>query len=171
MSARRAPNRCSWCCWRQLANCRRSSSYACRVRPLYPARNPAKASRSVLVNTGVTEPERRTELWWPSGTSRTRAQAPKLGQPRPQQTMRTRGKTADLASAQDLRSAPGSQAEAASRPGAGGLGPRWSSPDRHATHIFAAYVAKFAGPRPKAVAAFLRACALLPDAVRKAVTE
>ena len=54
MSARRARNSWIWCCWHQPANWRRSNSYACRVRPLYPARNPANASRSVLVNTGVT---------------------------------------------------------------------------------------------------------------------
>src|SRR5438876_4382163 len=54
MSARRAWNRRKWCWWHQLAYWRRSSSYASRVRPLYPARNPASASLSVLVNTGAT---------------------------------------------------------------------------------------------------------------------
>src|SRR4249920_2449274 len=39
----------------QQVNWRRSSSYASRVRPLYPAKNPANASRSVLVNTGAVE--------------------------------------------------------------------------------------------------------------------
>jgi hypothetical protein len=43
-----------WCWWHQLTYWRRSSSYASRVRPLYPARKPARASRSVLVNTGAT---------------------------------------------------------------------------------------------------------------------
>src|SRR5438477_9700854 len=42
-----------WCWWHQLVYWRRSSSYAWQVRPLYPARNPASASRSVLVNTGA----------------------------------------------------------------------------------------------------------------------
>src|SRR5215469_18557699 len=54
MSGRRAWNRRRWCWWHQLAYWRRSSSYAWRVRPLYPARKPASASRSVLVNTGAT---------------------------------------------------------------------------------------------------------------------
>src|SRR5215469_12396259 len=54
MSARRTWNRRRWCCWHQPAYWRRSSSYASRVRPLYPAKNPASASRSVLVNTGAT---------------------------------------------------------------------------------------------------------------------
>src|SRR6516164_7591240 len=54
MSARRAWDKRRWCWWHQLAYWRRSSSYASRVRPLYPARNPASASRSVLVNTGAT---------------------------------------------------------------------------------------------------------------------
>src|SRR5262249_15766790 len=54
MSGRLAWNRRRWCWWHQLAYWRKSSSYASRVRPLYPARNPASASRSVLVNTDAT---------------------------------------------------------------------------------------------------------------------
>src|SRR6516165_5603754 len=54
MSGRLAWKRRRWCWWHQLAYWRKSSSYASRVRPLYPARNPASASRSVLVNTGAT---------------------------------------------------------------------------------------------------------------------
>jgi hypothetical protein len=41
-----------------------------QVKPLYPARNPASASRSVLVNA---EPHRATAAggsWWPSGRAR-----------------------------------------------------------------------------------------------------
>src|SRR5437867_4259232 len=36
----------------QAVNCRRSSAYASLVRPRYPARNPARASRSASVNAG-----------------------------------------------------------------------------------------------------------------------
>jgi len=86
ISARRAPNNWGWCRWHQLANWRRSSSYACRVRPEYPARNPAKARRSVLV--WRTPARWGPELWTgrdghqvPPGTH---AETPKLGQPRPQ---------------------------------------------------------------------------------------
>jgi len=43
--------RARWRVWHQVAYWHRSSSQAWRVRPLYPARNPAKASRSATVRT------------------------------------------------------------------------------------------------------------------------
>src|SRR5215469_11307108 len=52
MSGRRASNRRTWCCRHQLAYWRRSRAYASRVKPVYPARKPANARRSALVNTG-----------------------------------------------------------------------------------------------------------------------
>src|SRR5215475_638961 len=54
MSARRAWNRRRCRCWHQAVNWRRSSAYASRVKPVYPARNPVSASRSWWVNTGAT---------------------------------------------------------------------------------------------------------------------
>src|SRR5215469_482359 len=52
MSARRTANRCRDRTRHQLVNWRRSSAYASRVRPRYPARNPASASRSASVKAG-----------------------------------------------------------------------------------------------------------------------
>src|ERR1700722_12531935 len=54
MSARRTENSGSDRLRHQLVNWRRSRVYASRVRPRYPARNPASASRSESVNTGWT---------------------------------------------------------------------------------------------------------------------
>ncbi len=74
----------------QLANWRRSSSYAWRVRPLYAARNPANAR-----TLGIGEHRRdgdesggrdRGGHQAPPGTQ---AETKMLGQPRPQQTTRT----------------------------------------------------------------------------------
>jgi hypothetical protein len=52
MSERRALNNDSARSVHQVTYCRRSSSYASRVRPLYPARNPASAASYSGVNTG-----------------------------------------------------------------------------------------------------------------------
>jgi hypothetical protein len=52
MSARRTANRATGRVRHQLANWRRSRAYASRVRPRYPARNPARANRSASVKTG-----------------------------------------------------------------------------------------------------------------------
>ena len=50
-----------------------------------PARNPANASRSVLVNTGVTGTSSVDGIVAVMGTSGARAETPVLGQPKPQQ--------------------------------------------------------------------------------------
>jgi hypothetical protein len=73
---------------------RRSSSYAWRVRPPYPARNPASTSRSIFVNTGTVGTSAADGIVVAIGHRRDRAETPKLGPPRPQQTTRTHGKTA-----------------------------------------------------------------------------
>src|SRR6266702_1240582 len=52
MSARRTANRFRERTRHQVLNWRRSSVYASRVRPRYPARNPARASRSESVKAG-----------------------------------------------------------------------------------------------------------------------
>jgi hypothetical protein len=52
MSARRTANRPRERPRHQVVNCRRSSAYASLVRPRYPARNPARASRSASVKAG-----------------------------------------------------------------------------------------------------------------------
>src|SRR5580704_11431344 len=52
MSARRTANRARDRARHQLVNWRRSSAYACLVRLRYPARTPARASRSASVKTG-----------------------------------------------------------------------------------------------------------------------
>src|SRR5262249_62357497 len=52
MSARRTANKDRDRARHQLVNWRRSSAYASLVRPRYPARNPARASRSASVKTG-----------------------------------------------------------------------------------------------------------------------
>ena len=52
MSARRTANRGRERARHQVVNWRRSSAYASRVRPRYPARNPARASRSGSVKAG-----------------------------------------------------------------------------------------------------------------------
>ena len=52
MSARRTENRGRDRAQHQPANWRRSRVYASRVRPRYPARNPASASRSASVKAG-----------------------------------------------------------------------------------------------------------------------
>src|SRR6266567_7165502 len=52
MSARRTANSASERARHQLANWRRSRAYASRVRPRYPARNPARAIRSASVKAG-----------------------------------------------------------------------------------------------------------------------
>ena len=52
MSARRTANSATGRVRHQPANWRRSSAYASRVRPRYPARNPARATRSASVKTG-----------------------------------------------------------------------------------------------------------------------
>src|SRR5262249_5845765 len=52
MSARRTANKDRDRARHQLVNWRRSSAYASRVRPRYPARNPARATRSASVKTG-----------------------------------------------------------------------------------------------------------------------
>src|SRR6516162_1847218 len=52
MSARRTANSARDRARHQLVNWRRSSAYASRVRPRYPARNPARASRSASVKAG-----------------------------------------------------------------------------------------------------------------------
>src|SRR5450756_1986172 len=54
MSAQRAENRGSERARHQAVNCRRSRVQASRVRPRYPARNPASARRSESVNAGWT---------------------------------------------------------------------------------------------------------------------
>src|SRR5262245_50487742 len=52
MSARRMANKFREWTEHQVVNWRRSSVYASRVSPRYPARNPARASRSGSVKTG-----------------------------------------------------------------------------------------------------------------------
>src|SRR5580692_6952258 len=52
MSARRTANRLRERARHQVVNWRRSSAYASRVSPRYPARNPARASRSASVKAG-----------------------------------------------------------------------------------------------------------------------
>src|SRR6516165_1610188 len=52
MSARRTANRFREWARHQEVNWRRSSAYASRVSPRYPARNPARASRSASLNAG-----------------------------------------------------------------------------------------------------------------------
>src|SRR5208283_2537107 len=52
MSARRTANRGRERARHQVVNWRRSSAYASRVSPRYPARNPARAIRSWSVNGG-----------------------------------------------------------------------------------------------------------------------
>jgi hypothetical protein len=52
MSARRTANSGRERVRHQVMNWRRSSAYASRVRPRYPARNPARASRSGSVKAG-----------------------------------------------------------------------------------------------------------------------
>src|SRR2546429_8269674 len=52
MSARRTANKDRDRARHQLVNWRRSSAYASRVRPRYPARKPARATRSASVKTG-----------------------------------------------------------------------------------------------------------------------
>src|SRR4249919_3977611 len=52
MSARRTANRLRERVRHQVVPWRRSSAYASLVRPRYPARNPARASRSASVNAG-----------------------------------------------------------------------------------------------------------------------
>ena len=52
MSARRTANRASERPRHQPANCRRPRAYASRVRPRYPARNPASATRPAPVTAG-----------------------------------------------------------------------------------------------------------------------
>src|ERR1700730_9650368 len=52
MSARRTANRGRERARHQVVNWRRSSAYASRVSPRYPARNPARASRSGSVKAG-----------------------------------------------------------------------------------------------------------------------
>src|SRR5690348_17970554 len=52
MSARRTANKARDRVRHQVVNWRRSSAYASRVRPRYPARNPARAIRSASVKTG-----------------------------------------------------------------------------------------------------------------------
>src|SRR5690348_5774595 len=52
MSARRTANKARDRVRHQVVNWRRSSVYASRVRPRYPARNPARATRSASVKTG-----------------------------------------------------------------------------------------------------------------------
>jgi hypothetical protein len=52
MSARRTVNRARERARHQVVNWRRSSAYASLVKPQYPARNPARASRSASVNAG-----------------------------------------------------------------------------------------------------------------------
>jgi hypothetical protein len=69
----------------QQVNWRRSSSYASRVRPLYPAKNPANASRSVLVNTGAVETRAADGVVVVIRHLRDRAETRRLGQPWPQQ--------------------------------------------------------------------------------------
>ena len=54
MSARRTENKARDRARHQPVNWRRSSVYASRVSPRYPASYPASASRSALVNTGWT---------------------------------------------------------------------------------------------------------------------
>src|SRR5580692_907416 len=52
MSARQTEDRARERAQHQVVNWRRSSAYASLVRPRYPARNPARASRSALVKAG-----------------------------------------------------------------------------------------------------------------------
>src|ERR1017187_7971265 len=52
MSARRTANRATERVRPQVVNWRRSGAYASRVSPRYPARNPARASRSGSVKAG-----------------------------------------------------------------------------------------------------------------------
>src|SRR5262249_59849416 len=52
ISERRTANRFRERARHQVVNWRRSSAYASRVRPRYPARNPASASRSASLNAG-----------------------------------------------------------------------------------------------------------------------
>jgi hypothetical protein len=73
----------------QLAYWRRSSSQAWRVRPLYPARNPAKASRSAVLNTGATGTRAADGDVVTTGHLRGEAEARRLGAARPRQMMRT----------------------------------------------------------------------------------
>jgi hypothetical protein len=55
MSARRTANRFRDRARHHVVNWRRSRAYASRVRPRYPARNPARASRSASLKTGWIE--------------------------------------------------------------------------------------------------------------------
>src|SRR6516165_8049705 len=52
MSARRTANKPRQRARHQVVNWRKSSAYASRVSPRYPARNPARASRSGSVKAG-----------------------------------------------------------------------------------------------------------------------
>ena len=88
MSARRTANRLRERARHQLVNWRRSSAYASRVRPRYPARNPASASRSASLNAGWRG-RGRLWKWRSSGTSRSWLRPMRLGQPRPQQRLGT----------------------------------------------------------------------------------
>src|ERR1700722_16481613 len=79
MSARRTENSGSERARHQPANCRRSRVYASRVRPRYPARNPASASRSASVNAGWCTREEEWDggaIGAPPGTAGTREAGP-----------------------------------------------------------------------------------------------
>ena len=91
--ARRAWNKRRWCCWHQLAYWRRSSAYASRVRPRWPTRNPANASRSTLLNIGSAGMRAADGVVVVIRHLRGRAETRRRGPPWPQQ-MEPHGKTA-----------------------------------------------------------------------------
>jgi hypothetical protein len=87
MSARRTANRCRERARHQVVNWRRSSAYASRVSPRYPARKPASASRSASLNAGCRGTRALVVAvigYLPVGLRPMR-----LGQPRPQQPLLT----------------------------------------------------------------------------------
>src|SRR5580704_6316964 len=87
ISARRTANRFREWTRHQVVNWRRSRAYASHVRPRYPARKPASASRSASLNTGWMG-TRVVVVVAVIGYLPVRAEAGRLGQARPQRNTR-----------------------------------------------------------------------------------
>ena len=87
MSARRTEKRFREQARHQVVNWRRSSAYASRVSPRYPARNPASASHSASLNTDRMG-TRVVVVVAVIGYLPVRAEAGRLGQARPQRNTR-----------------------------------------------------------------------------------
>src|SRR2546429_9189036 len=85
MSARQTAESVSERARHQLANWRKSSAYASRVRTRYPARNPARATRSASVKTGWIVASAADGAVVVIGHLPARLEPGKLGQSRPQQ--------------------------------------------------------------------------------------